>query len=312
MKRYGYLFEKICNKENLRLAHKNARKGKTHYKEVKQVDAELDYYIDTLYDLLVNGKFTTSKYRVFTKVDKGKEREIYALPYYPDRIVQHAIMQVLEPIWKPTLIRTTYQSIKGRGIHKAKNDIVKDIRKYEPSHYLQIDIKKFYPSIKNEVAKKAVSKKIKCRKTLELLYNIIDSCEGVPIGNYISQYIGNLTLNGLDHYCKEVLKLEMYYRYCDDVVVCEYSKDKLTKVHEQIVAYLSSIELTTKDTYKVTTIESGLDFVGYVVDKDKVKLRKRIAKKFKNCYNDKSIQSYYGWLKHCNCYNLRRSKIYAS
>jgi retron-type reverse transcriptase len=309
MKRYGFLFEKICDKDNLRLAHKNARKGKSHYKEVKMVNANEEYYIDELHELLASGKFTTSEYRVFTKVDKGKEREIYSLPYYPDRIVQHAIMQIVEPIWKPTLIKSTYQSIKGRGIHKAKNDLVSDIREYGPTHYLQVDVKKFYPSISNQVAKDAISKKIKCKKTLELLYDIINSCDGVPIGNFISQYIGNLVLNGLDHKCKERLGLKMYYRYCDDIVICGYSELQLQQVLNEIMLELNAIGLHLKPNYKINTVDKNIDFVGYVMNYDRVLVRKSTAKKFKKATNTLSICSYYGWLKHCNCYNLWRSKL---
>lgn len=125
MKRIGNLYHKIYDIENIKLAHKNARKNKTHYTEVKEVDSNIEYYCQEISDMLKSKKFINGEYNIFIKNDKGKEREIYKLPYYPDRIVHHAIMQVLEPIWKKTFINNTYQSIKGRGVHKAKKSCAK-------------------------------------------------------------------------------------------------------------------------------------------------------------------------------------------
>ena len=110
MKRHGNLFEKIVNKDNIRLAHKNARKGKTFYSEVKDIDLNLDYYVDEIHDMLVNKTYEVGEYKMFKKNDKGKIREIYKLDYYPDRIIHHAILQILEPIWKGMFRRDFLQS----------------------------------------------------------------------------------------------------------------------------------------------------------------------------------------------------------
>jgi retron-type reverse transcriptase len=308
MKRYGFLFEQICSIDNLMLAHKNAKKGKSHYRDVKKVESNLDIYIKNLQDMLLEGKFTTSKYKVFTKVDKGKERTFYSLPYYPDRIVQHAILQVLEPIWKPTLIRTTYQSIKGRGIHKARYDIEKDIKKYKPTHYLQIDIEKFYPSIDNGMMFKIATKKIKCPKTVALLKDIVFSLKGVPIGNYMSQYLGNLFLSELDHYVKETLKVKMYYRYCDDMVICINSIEEAIELLHEVEEFLKTLNLSVKENAKIAQVSSGIDFVGYVFTDKNVLLRKTIAKNYLHASKEKSLASYNGWVEHCNCNNLRNYK----
>ena len=128
MKRIGNLYHKIHDIENIKLAHKNARKGKTHYTEVKEVDNNIDYYCNLILVMLVNKTFKNSKYETFIKNDKGKDRTIYKLPYFPDRIIHHAILQVLEPIWKKTFIKNTHQSIKCRGVHNAKRDVLKAIQ----------------------------------------------------------------------------------------------------------------------------------------------------------------------------------------
>lgn len=318
MKRYGYLYHQIYDIENLRLAHKNARKGKTHYKEVKIIDKNLDEYLYKLQELLINKTFNTSKYEVFLKEDKGKIREIYKLPYFPDRIVQHAIMQVLEPIWKPTLIKNTYQSIKGRGIHQAKKHI-EEKKKTNPKYCLKFDIKKFYPSINNEILKSILRKKIKDQDTLWLLDNIVDSSKGVPIGNYISQYFGNLYLSELDHYLKEKLRIKLYYRYCDDFIILGAEKNKLRLVLDLILIKLSLLKLKIKQNYQIFPIlKRGIDFIGFRFYITHTLLRKGIFNRAKKLYRNiflseedfnKRSASYNGWFKHCNCLNLSNSLL---
>ena len=306
MKRFGYLFDKIKDKDNIRLAHKNARKGKLHYDEVKEVESNLDYYIDEVYRLLDSGEFTTSEYIIEDKLDKGKLRTLYKLPYFPDRIVHHAIMQVLEPIWEPTLIANTFQSLKGRGPHKALKKIRKEVLGKEGMYYLQLDVVKYYPSINNDRLKRVVRTKIKCPGTLRLLDDIIDSCEGVPIGNYISQYFGNLYLNALDHEISSISGIT-YYRYCDDIVCISRDKELLWKVHKLILDGASKINLKLKYAkLHLITESAGLDFLGYVVYSNRILLRRRIKDAAYDKINEHNLHSYTGWLKHCSGYNLTR------
>jgi len=320
MKRYGNLFYKICDLENIKLAHKNARKGKTFYREVKMVDADIDKYALEIQSMLKNKTFKNSEYVIFNKIDKGKMREIYKLPYYPDRIIHHCIMQVLEPIWHKVLINDTFQSIKGRGIHKAQNRIEPVIRKVQPKYSLKIDIKKFYPSIDNEILKRIVRKKIKCNDTLWLIDEIIDSTKGVPIGNYMSQYFGNLYLGYFDHWIKEVKKVKYYYRYCDDIVVLHNNKQYLHLLLSNMRAYLKEVlKLNIKENYQIAPISKrGVDFLGFRFFFKYTLLRKKISikfirgisfvLKFYSTLRAEKIQglimSYYGWIKHSNGFNL--------
>ena len=157
-----------------------------------------------IHDMLKNLTFKNSPYQVFLKkTESGKIREIYKLPYFPDRIIHHCIMQIMEPIWFPTLIRDTYSSIKGRGIHDGVNRVKKALRDETGTRYcFKMDIKKFYPSVDHNVLKRVIRKKIKDRDLLWLLDEIIDSTKGLPIGNYLSQYFGNLYLSELYHWVK--------------------------------------------------------------------------------------------------------------
>ena len=313
MKRYGNLYESICDIDNIKLAHKNARKGKTHYKEVKEVDANIDYYCNKIKLMLESKEFRNSTYTIFTKNDKGKKREIYKLPYFPDRIIHHAIVQVLETIWKNTLIKDTYQSIKGRGLHKAVKKIQTLVHNSDtPLYYLKIDINKFYPSINNLILKQVIRKKIKCKDTLWLLEVIIDSTRGVPIGNYLSQYFGNLYLSSLDHKVKEYCRAKYYYRYCDDIVVIHSTKFILWFIFSIITSKLTKLALRVKPNYCLRPITNkiGLDFLGVVIYANYSKIRRRIKynfiKQIKYFNNLKSLASYKGWLMLCDSYNLTK------
>lgn len=303
--------------DNLVIAHENAQKGKRHYREVKMVNANPKYYLEKLQSMLINKTFTNSEYGMFIKYGR-KEREIYKLPYFPDRILHHAIMNICEPIWKNTFIRDTYQSIKGRGMHDAVKRVKKSMKAdthKEHLYCLKIDVRKFYPSIDNEILKQIVRKKIKCKDTLWLLDNIIDSAEGVPIGNYLSQYFGNLYLTGLDHYAKEDLGIKNYYRYCDDIVVIDADKNKLHKLKRKLESYLNGkLNLQVKDNWQVFKITEnrGIDFLGYVFYRGHTKVRKDIVKSFwakldkpvNSISIVNQIMSYYGWFKHSSSLSL--------
>ena len=316
MKRIGNLYHKIYDIENIKLAHKNARKNKTHYTEVKEVDSNIEYYCQEISDMIKSKKFRNGEYTTFIKNDKGKEREIYKLPYYPDRIVHHAIMQVLEPIWKKTFISNTYQSIKGRGVHKAKKAVLKGIQELNSDivYYGQIDISKFYPSVNNKIMESIIAKKIKCKDTLWLLNTIVYSMKGLPIGNYLSQYLGNLYLTYLDHYIKETMRVKYYYRYCDDIVILGTSKDYIIESVNTIVTKINELDLQVKPDRKIDTTENGLDFLGFVFYTRYTLLRNRIARNFKSAvrrFKQKptlikfsSVISYYGWVISSDCYNL--------
>ena len=128
MKRIGNLFEKVIAIDNLKLADEKARKGKLHSYGVQMHDKNREANILALHESLKNGTFHTSQYHVFT-IYEPKEREIYQLPYYPDRILHHAVMNILEPIWVSVFTRDTYSCIKNRGIHACAMSVKKALRK---------------------------------------------------------------------------------------------------------------------------------------------------------------------------------------
>ncbi len=324
MKRIGNIYEKIINLDNLRLADEKARRGKLRSHGVKRHDKNRDSNILKLHEDLKNKTFRTSEYDIF-KIYEPKERIIYRLPYFPDRIVHHAIMNVLEPIWVSVFTTDTYSCIKNRGIHGAMVKVKAAMKDVENTRYcLKIDVKKFYPSIDHDILKDIIRRKIKCKDTLELLDQIIDSAPGVPIGNYLSQYFANLYLTYFDHWIKEVVHIKYYFRYADDMVFLHNDKAFLQGLLVNINNYLNTqLCLTLKGNFQVFPIDArGLDFVGFRFYHTHTQIRKSIKKNFckavarlnkkdkisENDYKQR-ISSWLGWAKYSNSKHLLKSII---
>lgn len=313
MKRKGYLYDKICSINNLKLADKKARKGKFKQKSIKEFDKNRENNIINLHHLLINKEYKTSEYKIFTIFEK-KERVIYQLPY-KDRVVHWAIINILENTFVKSFTADTYSCIKKRGIHKCLKNLTKALKNKEDTKYcLKIDIKKYYPSIKNNILKQLLRKKFKDPDLLDLLDEIINSNEGQPIGNLLSQWFGNFYLTYFDHWLKEELKIKKVFRYCDDIVILGSDKSELRIILNKIKIYLkTNLELELSN-WQIFPVESrGIDFVGYVSYHDYIFLRDGIKRNFikmiKYNRNDKSEKSYYGWLKHCNSINLQNKYL---
>ena len=347
-KAVGNIYPKICTMKNVREAHKRGRKGKTSYEWVKRVDANPKKYLKRIQRKLKDKTHTTSTYREFIIEDRGKEREICDLPYYPDRIIHWALMLQVEPILVSTFIHNSYAAIPGRGAHLALGDVNKCLHEDpEGTRYCaKLDVHKFFPSIDHDILKALIRRKIKCKDTLELMDEIIDSYtnavtgKGVPIGNYPSQYFGNFYLTYFDHWLKETVfeftnsegvteyrKVEYYFRYMDDMVILSDSKEFLHFIIEKIAEYLfDRLHLTLKGNYQVFPVDiRGIDFVGYRSFRDYILLRtgtkKRLRlamKKIRKCvkvhgdltkHQECVLASYSGVLKWCDGNRLYRRNI---
>lgn len=312
MKRIGNLYSRICSIENLELADCIARKGKQNSYGIRLHDKNRKSNIEQLHRSLLDKTFKTSDYSIFNlNCDNGKVREIARLPYYPDRIVHHAVMHVLEPIWVSVFTEDTYSCIKGRGIHRAVRKMKSLLKSDVPgtAYCLKMDVRKFYPSVDHEVLKHIVRKKIKDADLLWLLDEIIDSSAGVPIGNYLSQYFANLYMAYFDHWVKEEMHCKYYFRYCDDLVILASNKADLHELRLLISQYLANnLNLQVKDNWQVFPVAGrGIDFLGYRFYHTHTLLRKSIKKAFARSCAQKdypSVASYYGWASHCNSHNL--------
>lgn len=364
MKRYGNLYEKICSMENLELAYKNAKKGKGWYSEVQQIAKRPYYYLAALQWMLKNHKYHTSEYGMFMKRDGKKEREIYKLPFFPDRIAQWAVLQVIEPQLLAYFTDDTYSAIPNKGIHAAFKKLRKaaDEHPEEMTYCLKIDCKKFFPSIDHDILKQKYRRKYKDPELLALIDEIIDSIStcpateenidfytaqgkeirivsyddpekqfiegiGIPIGNYFSQYDGNFYLAQFDHWIKEVKHIKHYYRYMDDMCIFAKTKGELHQLLQEINEYFRiNLKLRVKGNYQIfPSFVRGIDFVGYRVFLNYTLLRKSTCREFErkmtairkkvesghemNYSEWCSINSYKGWLKHCDSYRLAEKYI---
>jgi len=324
MRRYGNLWEKIISLENLRIAYKKAILGKSSMRNVKKFNQNVEANLLKIQKSLIEKTFTTSKYTKKT-VYEPKKRDIYVLPLDPDRFVQHALMNILEPIWEKLFINDTYACIVGRGIHKGSNRTMEFVRRNE--YCLKCDVSKFYPSVDQEILITIIKKKIKCKDTLWLIEDIIHSFPGgknVPIGNYTSQWFGNLYLNELDNYVKVNLQAQYghidYIRYCDDFCLFHNNKKILHDCAKHIQEFLHEkllLKLSKCDVFPVTR---GVDFLGYRHFNNYILLRKSTTKRVRRRLEKlpkqyvagritaeqyrSSVGSTWGWLKHANCHNL--------
>jgi len=310
MRRLGNLYMQIISIDNLNIADGKAQKGKSKQYGIVRHNKNPEDNIWKLHKMLTDKTFKTSEYDVF-KVYEPKERDIFRLPYFPDRITHHAIMNILEPIFLKIFTTDSYSCIKGKGIHSASFSVRKALKNTEETQYcLKLDIRKFYPSVDHEILKMLLRRKFKDNELLWLLDEIIDSAPGLPIGNYLSQYFANFYLTYFDHWIKESLRVKFYFRYADDIVILHNDKRKLYSILNLIKNYFEkNLKLEVKDNWQIFPVEKrGIDFVGYVHFHTHVLLRKSIKKRFarmlKRNPRRESIASYKGWSNHCNSKNL--------
>jgi len=331
MKRAGNIYPQIYDLENLRSAHKHARKDKAYYKEVQMVNGDEDFYLKQIQEMLIAKTYDVSEYEHKIIADSGKVRELMKLPYFPDRIIQWAIMLQIEKVFSQVFTDFTCASLKGRGIHRATQLLDRYMTDVPNTQYcLKLDISKFYPSIDHEILKSLLQRKFKDPDLLDLLFKIIDSMpngKGVPIGSYLSQYLANFYLAYFDHWLKEKQGVKYVIRYMDDVVILSDSKEFLHSLKRKMDVYLQSeLRLKIKDNWQVfPTNTRGIDFVGYRHFYEFKLLRKTSCKRFKRKmlsirkkvmqnkpvnYTDWcSTNSYKGWLKWCDSFRLSQKYI---
>lgn len=316
MKIYKHLSEQILTIENFRLAYKNATRGKRHYREVREIDKNPEEYLQKLLKEIQNEEYRVSEYTIFQLFSGQKWREVYKLPM-KDRIVQHAIMNVCESVFRESFILDTYSSIRTRGLHLGLKRLKHALKDEEYLYCLKLDVHKCYPSLDKEILKKKLNRKFNDKKLQWLFGIIIDSCDkGIPIGNYTSQYFNNFYFNDFDHWLKEVKKVKYYFRYCDDMVILGKTKEELHALLKEINIKMSELHVELKSNYQIFPIENrGIDFLGYITKKKYTIVRKHTKVRFINKITamnfddvtDKNLNvlgSYWGVFCHANCRHL--------
>ena len=320
------------------------------YKEIIEIDKDPDKYLKQIQEMLINHTYHTSEYEIFYKKEGKKNRKIYKLPYFPDRICQWAILQVIEPCIINNLTADTYSAIPGRGIHKALFKLQDAMWNHtEDCRFcLKLDARHYYQSVNHELLKQKYARMFNDNDLLWLLNEIIDSTTtadiedltaiylleedidpetGIPIGNYLSQYSGNYYFSSFDHWIKEVKHVKYYFRYMDDIVIFGKTKEELIELKKDIDVYFKNeLKLNIKDNWQVfPSYVRGVDFLGYRTFLNHTLLRKStcldmerkltaIRKKVEsgNMMNYSEwccINSYRGWLKHCDSFRLQQKYV---
>lgn len=321
MKRTGYLFETISDIETIKLAIHKAARGKRNRKVVRRILSNEEYYAAAIQKMLLSGNFVPSPYEQVILHDgyRKKERLISKPKYYPDQIIHWCIYIALKPVLFKGVYTYTCGSIPGRGVHYAKKYIekaVKNDRKHT-KYYLQLDVRKFYPSIKTDILYKMLVRKIKDKRTLRLIKQILDVQTELPIGILLSQMFANFYLQDFDHFVKEKLGAVHYVRYMDDMIIFSANKRSLHKMRKEIAGYLSGIGLCLKDNWQVRRTEKEPpDIAGFRFYRDKTILRKqlmyRITRKARRVHrkgylsfnNACAMVSYMGWFKCTDTYKV--------
>lgn len=289
-KRLNHKFNEFSSYDNLFIAYLKARRHKSYQPQVKKFDLVYDEKLKALSAMLRKREFHTAAYRIHT-IHEPKERLIYSLPFYPDRIVHHALMNILEPYWDQMMIRDSYSCRSGKGTHLASNVMIPWVK--NSKYILQCDIRKFFPSINHDILSSLVHHKIKDKRLLEVIDDIIYSVPGesnVPIGNYISQWFGNLYLTEVDQFIKKEFKIKYYLRYCDDFACFSNDKYLLKELSEALKIFIHDHLKLDFSKCKLYSTKEGVDMMGYVHFPDgKVLIRKStvkiIIKRMKNYMN---------------------------
>lgn len=326
MKRTGYLFEKIADIDNIKTATRKASLGKRHQKGVQRILNNLDHYATRIHTMLLNGTYIPSPYTTKRIMDgtARKEREISKPRFFPDQIIHWAIMLQLEPIMMRGMYHYNCGSIPKRGATHGQKAIRKwlDKDRKGTKYCLKLDISKFYPTVDNSILKAKFRRIIKDKKALCLVDLIVDSAQGLPIGNYTSQWFANFFLTDLDHFVKKHSAAKYYVRYVDDLVILGPNKRALHKLKAVLDEKLAGIKLFIKSNWQVfKTGSRPIDFLGLKFYPSHTTLRRKtalrvkrralkIAKKGKlNQRDSAAIISYWGWIKRSNSYYFYNTHV---
>lgn len=310
------LFEQICSWSNIVLAYKNARKCKRYRKSCLSFEHNREEYLFLLQEEMRNLTYKVGKYKRF-KVYEPKERDISALPFR-DRIMQHAVYNVLNPIFDKTFMYDSYACRKNKGTLKAVDRISYFMNKEDCQWFLYCDVRKYFKSVNPFVLKKILERKVKEPSVLYLLYEVIDSSEesGIPIGNLLSQMFANIYLNDLDFYICHTIKPSAKDRYMDDFLLFFRAKHEAWEAKDKIEAFLSDyLCVNLNDKTYVGKTRRGLTFCGYKIKSNDKEIKQatidRMERKEKAWENGKmtdsafldSISSAVGHCKGTSSYN---------
>lgn len=283
---YRYLWPELTSFSNLWWAFKKATKGKRSQSVVADFEYCLEGNLLELQDQLRAGNYQPGAYQSF-HIHDPKKRLISAAPFR-DRVVHHALVNVIQPIYERKFIHDTYANRVGKGTHRALDRCTQYLRRFR--YVLPMDVRQYFPSIDHEILLNILAQTIVDERVLDLCKVIITSGEsvhrenyqmtffpgddllsatrprGLPIGNMTSQFWANVYLNGLDHFIKRGLKCRGYVRYVDDLLLFANTKAELHDWRAVVLDYLAGLRLTAHENRaQPLPSTSGVPFLGFQV-----------------------------------------------
>lgn len=321
MKRHKNLYTKLCSEENIDLAFKKARKRKTLKPYVIKFEKDKEQNLILLRQELLNETYYPKPLKTFI-IREPKTRKIRK-SYFVDRIVHHAICNILEPIFEKTFIYDSFANRKGKGTLNAVKRF--DEFKLKASknnsrkcYVLKADISHYFDEVDHDILLHVLKKKVCDTSLIRLINKILKNHsdnKGMPLGNMTSQFFANVYLNELDQFVKHKLKAKYYIRYVDDFVILNENKEVLEY-------YLSEIHKFVQDNLKIQLhpnkskillLKRGIPFLGYRIFYYHKLLRKSNIKNMsrqliKNNYDSlyKYLDGWFSYADHADTFNLRK------
>jgi RNA-directed DNA polymerase len=344
MKRVGNLYEQIVSFDNLRQAADAAlKRGKRRKMPGARFFLNLEHELAELHCELNTGAYRHGGYTYFN-IHEPKERQVAAAAFR-DRVVHHAIVRVLEPVFETRFIFDSYACRKNKGTHAGMRRASEFAQKYK--YALKCDVRRYFPSIDHGVLMKLIGRVIKDARTKDLIRNVLRShadgvetewvgeglfdvqrrSRGLPIGNLTSQFLANVYLNALDQFVKHELRCVGYVRYVDDFLLFADSREQLRQWGARVREKLTELGLTIHpDKYRLGPTDRGVDFCGFVVfASGRIRVRKDSVRRFTRKYRNnlwrlarrqipvsrvsQSVAAWVGHVCHAQSYKLRAAVL---
>ena len=300
MKTYKNVYPKLCSYKNLELAFRKASRRKTKKFYVIDFKKNLKQNLLNLQKELLWETYHPAPLTKFTIRDP--KTRLIRKSIFKDRIVHHATINILEPIYEPRFIADTFANRLDKGTIAAIQRFDKFKRQVSyngkliqnpfnnntiKGYIFKADIRKFFDSVDQAKLIEILRRKIKDEKIIWLITKIIKNFDnkrkGMPLGNMTSQFFANVYLNDLDQFIKRKLKMKYYLRYVDDFVVLHERKDILENSKDKIEKYLKNLKLELHpDKSKIYYLYKGVDFLGFKIFYYYKRARKRNVTHFKN------------------------------
>ncbi|WP_457572467.1 reverse transcriptase domain-containing protein [Desulfovulcanus sp.] len=322
------MWSQIVSWDNLLAAYMEARRGKRHQADVLEFKWSLEENLIQIQNELTWHTWIPGRWREFYVYDPKKR--LICAPPFRDRVVHHALVRIIEPLFERKFIYDSYACRKRKGTHAAVQKLQSFLRRAKRNwgkvYVLKADVAKYFPSINHERLLYLLSRTIRDKEVLWLCRAILDTHtpKGIPVGALTSQLFANIYLNHLDHFIKNDLSIKYYVRYMDDFVILGHSKQTLRDLLYQVETFLvCELCLMLNPKTSIFPAYRGVDFAGYRIWATHILPRKRnvrkARKKLKQLamaytqgeigldYVRPSLMSFLGYMKHCASYVTLRS-----